>query len=120
MSHRATVLVVDDDDETVDVMREILAEEGHVVLAAKNGREALEIARGRMPDLVLLDLNMPDMGGREFLARARADSVLAELHVVVVSAADDASELECEFVKKPLRLHTLLGLIARVAREAAT
>src|SRR5512135_2071586 len=107
MGQRATVLVVDDDDDMVDTMREILADEGHVVLCARNGREALEVARGSSPDLVLLDLNMPGMDGRAFLHEIRAEPDLASLSVVVVSGAADAPELPCEVVRKPLRLDTL-------------
>jgi putative two-component system response regulator len=118
MSQRATVLVVDDDADTVDTMREILADEGHVVLCAKDGREALEVARDSSPDLVLLDLNMPGMDGRAFLAEVQAEPDLAALKVVVLSGADDTHDLPCECVQKPLRLHTLLGLIKKVARFA--
>jgi CheY-like chemotaxis protein len=118
MSQCATVLVVDDDVETVETMREILASEGHVVLSAANGREALLVARDTYPDLVLLDLNMPDMDGRAFLAAARDEPGLADLNVVIVSGANDTMGLECDVVAKPLRLDTLLGLIDRVARSA--
>ncbi len=115
MGQRATVLVVDDDDDMVDTMREILADEGHVVLCAKDGHEALAVARDATPDLVLLDLNMPGMDGREFLAEIRAEPALAHLNVVVLSGAVDASDLPCEVVSKPLRLDTLIGLIRRAA-----
>lgn len=115
MSQRATVLVVDDDEDTVDTMREILAGEGHVVLSARDGREALQVARDSSPDLVLLDLNMPGMDGRAFLAEMRAEPQLASLNVVVLSAAVDTHDVPCEVVSKPLRLDTLLGLIRKVA-----
>jgi CheY-like chemotaxis protein len=95
------VLVVDDDLEWIEVMREILDEEGHVVLTATNGIEALAVARNERPDLVLLDLEMPKMDGRTFL--------------VVLSGADDSDRVGAESVRKPLRLHTLLGLLERAA-----
>lgn len=118
MSHRATVLVVDDDDDTVETMREILSEEGHSVLCAKNGREALELARQARPDLVLLDLNMPEMDGRAFLDALRRDPVLAEITVVVMSGASDAQRCDTPSVQKPLRLDTLLSLLDRAATAA--
>ena len=118
MSQRATVLVVDDDPDTVQTMRDILEEEGHLVLSAKNGREGLEMALRHVPDLVLLDLEMPVMDGRAFLAAARTLPELADVTVVVLSGAADA-HVACESVKKPLRLDTLLGLIDRVADAAA-
>jgi len=118
MSHRATVLVVDDDQDTVDTMRDILEEEGHVVRCAKNGKDALAAALADPPDLVLLDLNMPEMDGRAFLAEVKARPELANVHVVVLSGASDVSKIACEAVTKPLRLDTLLGLIDRVADVA--
>lgn len=118
MSHGATVLVVDDDAEVIDTMREILGAEGHVVLSAKNGREALELTVSRRPDLVLLDLEMPEMDGRSYLHAVRNSAELAEIPVVILSGADDAGCVGAESVKKPLRLDTLLGLIARVGRAA--
>lgn len=123
MSHRATVLVVDDDDDTVETMRDILSEEGHRVLCAKNGKEALDVVYGRSreerPNLVLLDLNMPEMDGRHFLDTIRRDPALRDLAVVVLSGASDAGGIPCESVSKPLRLDTLLGLIERVANSAS-
>ena len=116
-SQRATVLVVDDDPDTVETMREILEEEGHTVLSARNGLEGLEAALAHRPDLVLLDLDMPVMDGRGFLdAVGRAPS-LSDMTVVVLSGTDDA-RVTCESVKKPLRLDTLLGLLGRVASAA--
>lgn len=118
MSQRATVLVVDDDDDAVATMRDILEEEGHLVLAARNGREALQVALQTVPDLVLLDLEMPEMDGRAFLAALDRSPTLASVKVVVVSGAEDRSAVPCECVAKPLRLDTLLGLIDRAAVSA--
>lgn len=117
MSQRATVLVVDDDPDTVETMRDILEEEGHVVLSARDGREGLDMALRYVPDLILLDLEMPVMDGRAFLEAVRKLPTLAHVTVVVLSGALDA-RVACESVKKPLRLDTLLGLIGRVAEAA--
>jgi CheY-like chemotaxis protein len=117
MSQRATVLVVDDDPDTVETMRDILEEEGHVVLSAKNGREGLDLALRYVPDLILLDLEMPVMDGHQFLDALRKVPALADVTVVVLSGTAD-TDVACESVKKPLRLDTLLGLIGRVADAA--
>ena len=119
MSHAATVLVVDDDADTVDTMREILGAEGHRILCARNGRDALELTMREHPDIVLLDLEMPEMDGRAFLVELRRTPALARTTVVILSGADDAEDLGAASVKKPLRLDTLLGLIDRVAHAAA-
>jgi CheY-like chemotaxis protein len=119
MSQRATVLVVDDDRDVTDTMREILEDEGHCVFVAANGRRALEVARAEHPDLVLLDLEMPEMDGRHFLEEMRKTPELERMQVVVLSGAEDAGDLGAESVTKPLRLDTLLGLIDRVAHAHA-
>lgn len=119
MSQRATVLVVDDDADITDTMREILEDEGHRVLVANNGLRALEVTRTEHPDLVLLDLEMPEMDGRHFLAEVRKEPDLDGVQVVVLSGSSDASDLGAEAVTKPLRLDTLLGLIERISHAAA-
>lgn len=117
MRHPATVLVVDDDEDAVDTMREILSEEGHVVLCASNGRQALELVHERHPNLVLLDLNMPELDGRGFIDAVRRETSLPPMRIIVLSGAEDTSGLESwEVVHKPLRLDTLLGLIDRAAQ----
>jgi CheY-like chemotaxis protein len=120
MSHRATVLVVDDDPDTVDTMREILEEEGHTVLSARNGREGLALALAYVPDLVLLDLDMPVMNGHAFLDAVKRSPSLAKVTVVVLSGMGEheVEDVPCESVRKPLRLNTLIGLIDRVADAA--
>lgn len=118
MSRVATVLVIDDDVDAVDAMAEILAAEGHRVLTATNGREALELARRDRPDLVLLDLAMPEMDGRAFLAAAEGVPELCGVQIVVVSGAEDTCDLCAERMKKPLRLDGLLALIDRAAHAA--
>lgn len=119
MSRGATVLVVDDDRDIVDAMAEILAAEGHRVLVAMNGRDALEIARGERPDLVLLDLEMPEMDGRAFLAAVGGVPALCGVPIVVVSGAEDACDLPAAAcLSKPVRLDGLLALIDRAAHAA--
>ncbi|MDB4933731.1 MAG: DNA-binding response regulator, AraC family [Labilithrix sp.] len=117
MSQRATVLVIDDDPDTVETMRDILEEEGHTVVSATNGLEGLELAARNVPDLILLDLDMPVMDGRTFLDVIRNVPALANVTVVVLSGTTD-THVTCESVQKPLRLDTLLGLIDRVADSA--
>ena len=119
MSRRATVLVVDDDADVVETMVDILRDEGHDVRSACNGREALALVERERPDLVLLDLEMPVMDGRTFIAELRAAGIDDVPIVVLSGGAADAGDLGVERVSKPLRLDTLLGLIARVRGAGA-
>ncbi|MBM3465351.1 MAG: response regulator, partial [Armatimonadetes bacterium] len=79
------ILVVDDEPTIMRVMRHILESEGYTVLEAANGMEALARAREERPDLVLLDVLLPDIDGFEVLERMRRDPQTADLPVVVLS-----------------------------------
>jgi len=81
------VLVVDDDAAMRDSLRDILEDEGHDVVEAANGQEALATIRSRNDiDLVLLDIMMPVMNGLEFLASKVRDESISSIPVVIMSA----------------------------------
>lgn len=84
----ATVLVVEDDLTTREMMRRLLIGEGWRVTVAANGREALERSSVEHPNLVLLDLLMPEMDGFEFLAEFRKNPKFASTPVIVITGAD--------------------------------
>jgi CheY-like chemotaxis protein len=81
-----TVLVVDDEADIVEVILAVLAEHDVTVLAAYDGRAALELARRARPDLVLSDVMMPGLDGRELCALIKADPDLAGTRVALMSA----------------------------------
>ena len=85
-------LVVEDDADTRVWLRRMLREEGWTVLEAANGREALARLADVAPDVVLLDLIMPEMDGFELLEELRQDEVWRRLPVVVVTAAELSDE----------------------------
>jgi CheY-like chemotaxis protein len=82
------VLVVEDDLSAREMMRRLLIGEGWAVSVAINGREALERLTTEQPNLILLDLMMPEMDGFEFLVEFRKDPKSATTPVIVVTAAD--------------------------------
>jgi len=84
------VLVVDDDDDARMVMRTQLSRAGYVVLDARDGASALQIARTSRPDVITVDLVMPGVDGWSFIDTLRQDERLASIPVVVVSGAADA------------------------------
>ena len=83
-----TVLVVEDDADTCDTLRRMLEKEGWTVSEAENGRVALARIAARRPDVVLLDLMMPEMDGFEFVAELRKRQEWRTIPVVVVTAKD--------------------------------
>lgn len=84
----STVLIVEDDESTRDLMRRLLIGEGWRVHVAGNGRQALERAKIEPPNLVLLDLMMPEMDGFEFLVEFRKAPEFVSVPVIVVTGAD--------------------------------
>ena len=86
------VLVVEDDDAPREMMRRLLVGEGWSVGTARNGREALERLGAEPPDLILLDLLMPEMDGFEFLTRLRQRADFTAIPVIIVTAADLTEE----------------------------
>jgi len=124
MSHTSTVLAVDDEPRALAILRNVAEPEGHRVITASNGREAVAVAQAERPDVVLLDVMMPEMDGLEACRRMRADPHLATVPIILLTALDDRDSrlrgLEAgadDFITKPfdsvelrIRLRTLRRL----------
>jgi two-component system response regulator VicR len=80
------ILCIEDDAEMIDLIRLILERKGFEVLEAVGGKEGLEVSRREMPDLILLDLMMPEVDGWEVFRQLRADEQLKDIPVIVVTA----------------------------------
>jgi len=93
MSQKATVLVVDDEPFNVDVLQQELEELDYQVITASNGKEALEQIKKHQPDLILLDLMMPILDGFAVLSEIKADNVLRDIPVIIVSAEHDSKSV---------------------------
>ena len=81
------VMVVDDDPDIRAFVSELLADEGYEVRAATNGRDALAVLTNWHPDVILLDLMMPEMDGWDFLAAQQGNLALVSIPVIVMSAS---------------------------------
>ncbi|MBT7453366.1 MAG: response regulator, partial [Gemmatimonadetes bacterium] len=88
MSESAKILLVDDQPANLDVLRHVLEREGYQVLLAPNGEVALRNAARALPDLILLDVTMPEMDGHEVCRRLKADAVTADIPVIFCTARD--------------------------------
>ncbi len=84
----STVLVVDDSVENVTLLSRILKMSGYGVIVADNGAQAVEIAKSEPPDLILLDINMPEMDGFETSARLQSDEQTRDIPIIFISALD--------------------------------
>ncbi len=116
-----TILVVDDTESLRTLVKSYLTQEGFRVVTAVNGREALFIARQEKPDLILLDLMMPEMGGYEFM---RVYSREAETPIILLTAKIEENDkvlgLELgadDYVTKPFSMRELAARIRAVLRR---
>lgn len=128
---RGVVLVVDDQMRNIQVVGTMLTREGYEVIPATSGAQALQRVLAQMPDLVLLDVMMPEMDGYEVCRKLREHHDTAALPVIFVSAADDADAvvrgLEAggtDYVTKPFNRAELLARVRnqvelKRARETA-
>jgi CheY-like chemotaxis protein len=116
------ILCIEDHPEMIDLVRLILESRGHEVEGAVGGREGLEAIRQDPPDLVLLDLMMPEMDGWEVVRKIRASERLRGLPIVVVTAkarqVDRALGLHVaridDYIIKPFRPDELIESVERV------
>jgi diguanylate cyclase (GGDEF)-like protein len=112
------VLIADDDAVNRQVLADLLKPE-YTVLLAKNGEQALERAQRHAPDLVLLDVMMPDMDGYEVLRRLRADPQTAQVTVIFISGLnrpeDEANGLKmgaADYIAKPFNATVVMARVA--------
>ena len=97
-SAKRCIVCVEDEPEMIDLIRLILARKGFEVLGATGGMEGLELIKSEQPDLVLLDLMMPDMDGWEVYQQIKADEKTRSIPVIVVTA-------KAQSIDKVLGLH---------------
>jgi CheY-like chemotaxis protein len=82
----ATILIVEDDSMLQEMMVQALEMADHVVVTAGNGREALECARATPPDLILMDIGMPEMDGNEATRQLKADAATKAIPIIALTA----------------------------------
>ncbi len=117
-----TIMVVDDEKRLVSLVESYLTQEGYRVVTAYNGREALTVAQKEKPELIILDVMMPEMDGYEFMRRHRADN---NTPIILLTARVDDEEkvigLEVgadDYMTKPFRPRELVARVRAVLRRA--
>ncbi len=120
---KGTILIVDDDLAARDTLEELLACEDYDIISAANGIEALAMAGELHPDIILSDVMMPEMNGFEVCRRLRADPVLAEVPIILITGLDDQESFlkglaagADDFISKPFDRVKLSARVAAVAR----
>ena len=115
------ILVVDDEEDILNFLELVLRERGYEVATASSGYEALTRTQMEKPDLVLLDIMMPQMDGWEVLKLLRVDEATAKIPVAMLSARTEAKdrvqglqEGAVDYICKPFSLQELLGKIETI------
>jgi PAS domain S-box-containing protein/putative nucleotidyltransferase with HDIG domain len=126
LSHKSTILIVDDDAVGRDTLAALLSNQNYRLEQASSGAEALELAATLTPDVMLLDIMMPEIDGFEVCRRIRATPALADIVVVIITALDDRNSrlrgIEAgadDFITKPfdrIELRARLHAITRLNR----
>lgn len=117
----ATILIVEDSKDTRNVLSFSLTRNGYKVATAVNGEEAVEVALSVRPDLILMDLNMPQMDGLEATKHIREHDELRKVPILAVTAYDTygmkeaALEAGCNgYIKKPIDFKRLDNILRRI------
>ncbi len=119
---RKKVVCIEDEPEMIDLVRLILGKKGFDLIGAVGGKEGLETVRQVKPDLVLLDLMMPDMDGWEVYQQMKADEELRDIPVIVVTAKAQSIDKVLglhiakvdDYITKPFGPQELLESVGRV------
>lgn len=122
MANNRHVLCIEDEPEMIELMRLILKRKGFQVTGAVGGKEGLDILKTKKPDLILLDLMMPDIDGWEVYRRMKADPTLTNIPVIVVTAKAQSIDKVLglhiakvdDYITKPFSPQELLASVAKV------
>jgi two-component system alkaline phosphatase synthesis response regulator PhoP len=125
MQRKKKILIVDDEKQLVSLVSLHMKMSGYEVLSAKDGEEALAIAREETPDLIILDLMLPKIDGWEVCKRLRTESKIGDIPVIMLTARSEAGDklkgFECgadDYVTKPFSPRELVARVKRVLARA--
>ena len=123
MMPKKRIMVVDDEESVLELLKAVLENDGYTVLTASDGEECLEKLKKTKPDLVLLDMMMPGMSGREVCERIRKDPKTKNLKIIFVTVArfsemgkDTLSKMNVlDYITKPFDNADLLKRVKKAA-----
>ncbi len=117
-AYKGEILIVDDDPVNLDLLFQMLKAQNYVVRVANSGRMALAAINSSQPDLILLDINMPNMNGYDLCQRIKTDSKIQEIPVIFISANNDAIDKVkafsvggIDYITKPFQIEEVLARI---------
>lgn len=126
MNDPALILIVDDNETNRDILLSRLGTQGYRLLQAADGQEALDIARGERPDLILLDVMMPKIDGFDVCRQLKADASLPFMPIILVTAKADSKDVVAgldagadEYLTKPIDQAALVARVRSMLRIKA-
>jgi len=112
------VLIVEDNEKNMKLFRDVLSAKGYATLEARSGKEAVELALAHAPELVLMDIRLPDVDGVEALRRLRSDGRTSSIPVLALTAQAMSGDRERflaagfdGYVPKPVDITELVGMV---------
>src|SRR4026207_1105889 len=112
------ILVIEDEPANIETLSALLKERGHQINIATNGRQALQVLERIRPDLILLDIMMPEMDGFETCRRIKASTAWREIPIIFLTAKADTADIvrgfelgAVDYVAKPFNAHELLARV---------
>ena len=112
------ILIVDDSRETLDVIDRMLSNSGYKTLLARSGEEAMDIIRKNQPDLILLDINMPDVDGFEVCRRLKSSADTRDVPVIFLTGRRETGDIvrgfhrgAVDYIQKPFHMTELLARV---------
>lgn len=122
----ATVLIVDDDANIINLLNKRLTQEGFNVISARDGKSGIDLVKSELPDIILLDLLMPEVGGKEVLKELKEDVETSSIPVIILSAVADTEDKidglslgANDYIVKPFRFKEVIARINTQLRIAS-
>lgn len=114
--NKKTILIVEDDRATIGFLAQVLSREGYIALKAENGQEAVDMMSDNRPDLIILDLNLPDCNGLDILDRLMAMHASVQVVILTGHGSQNAvrSAMEAgafDFITKPFDINEVCAVV---------
>ena len=121
---KKTILIVEDNDLNLKLFRDLLGAHGYETIETKEGMEAIAIAKSRHPDLILMDIQLPEISGLDVTKKLKADAKICDIPIIAVTAfamKDDEEKIlraGCEaYISKPISIVHFLATVRRFLGE---
>ncbi|ACO03406.1 MAG TPA: response regulator [Persephonella sp.] len=109
------ILIIDDNHQNRLLIKMILQKKGYTVIEAESGEKGLALAFEQNPDLIILDMMMPEVDGWEVMERLKENSKTENIPIIIFSALDDLESIEADgFIPKPVDVNRLIQTVSEV------